>query len=179
MIFCIQWRWVFALLFCIYAVCKVLCHCNCFILSDDDFRKKSKIYSHNCLSCFIHILNCKMTLFFGMCSFVNKAKLHRFKELSTKMKLYYIIYYEHKKGKKTRQKRRNEPLSMSAWVYQAVTGKYYCTESGEWDRIVFLKSITNQGASLRSFLNRIWVGCFHFITRISVHSSLLLLPSKF
>ena len=83
----------------IYAVCKVLC----FILSDDDFEKKSKIYSHNCLSCFIHILNCKMTLFFGMRSFVNKAKLHGFKKLSTKMKLYYIhnILRAQKRAKNT------------------------------------------------------------------------------
>ena len=33
----------------------------------DDFEIKSKIYSLNCLSCFIHILNCKMSLFFGLC----------------------------------------------------------------------------------------------------------------
>ena len=44
-----------SLLLCVYAVCKVLC----FILSDDDFEIKSKIYSFT----FIHILNCKMTLF--------------------------------------------------------------------------------------------------------------------
>ena len=31
---------------------------------------KSKIYSLNCLSCFIHILNCKMSLFFGFVSFI-------------------------------------------------------------------------------------------------------------
>ena len=57
-------RNLFALLLCIYAVCKVLC----FILSDDDFEIKSKIYSLNCLSCFIHILNCKMSLFLGIYS---------------------------------------------------------------------------------------------------------------
>ena len=34
-------------LLCIYTVCKVLC----FILSDDDFEIKSKIWSLNCLSC--------------------------------------------------------------------------------------------------------------------------------
>ena len=37
------------------------------IKSHDDFEIKSKIYSLNCLSCFIHILNYKMTLFFGFC----------------------------------------------------------------------------------------------------------------
>jgi hypothetical protein len=35
-------------------------------LSDDDFERKSKIYSFNCLSCFVHIVNCKMTLFFAI-----------------------------------------------------------------------------------------------------------------
>ena len=44
-------------------------------LSDDDFEIKSKIYSLNCLSCFIHILNCKMTLFFGFCFFLYFLKL--------------------------------------------------------------------------------------------------------
>ena len=39
------------------------------ILSDDDFEIKSKIYSLNCLSCFIHILNCKMTSVFGILEF--------------------------------------------------------------------------------------------------------------
>ena len=56
-----------ALLSCIHAVCKVLCF-N--ILSDDDFEIKSKIYSLNCLSCFIHILNCKTSLVFGFCFFL-------------------------------------------------------------------------------------------------------------
>ena len=56
-----------------YAVCKVLC----FILSDDDFEIKSKIHSFNCLSCliFIHILNCKMSLFLGICFFLYFLKL--------------------------------------------------------------------------------------------------------
>ena len=39
---------VLALLLCVHAVCKVLC----FILPDNDFEIKSKIYSLNCLSCF-------------------------------------------------------------------------------------------------------------------------------
>ena len=54
-----------------YAICKVLC----FILSNDDFEIKSKIYSLNCLSCFIHILNYKMTLFFGFCFILYFLKL--------------------------------------------------------------------------------------------------------
>ena len=40
------------------------------IRQNDDLEKKSKIYSLNCLSCFIHILNCKMSLFFGFCFFL-------------------------------------------------------------------------------------------------------------
>ena len=47
----------------------------CFILSDDDSETKSKIYSLNCSSCFIHILNYKMTLFFGFCFFLYFLKL--------------------------------------------------------------------------------------------------------
>ena len=43
----------------IYAVYKILC----FILSDSDFEVKSKISSLNCLSCFIHISNCKISLY--------------------------------------------------------------------------------------------------------------------
>ena len=46
-----------------------------FILSDDDFEIKSKIYSLNCLSCFIHILNYKMTLFSEICFFLYFLKL--------------------------------------------------------------------------------------------------------
>ena len=37
------------------------------LLSVDDFEIMPKIYSLNCLSCFIHILNYKMSLFFGIC----------------------------------------------------------------------------------------------------------------
>ena len=40
------------------------------LLSVDDFEIMSKIYSLNCLSCFIHILNYKMSLFFGICFFL-------------------------------------------------------------------------------------------------------------
>ena len=40
------------------------------VLSNDDFEIKSKIYNLNCLSCFIHILNCKMSLFFGFSFFL-------------------------------------------------------------------------------------------------------------
>ena len=53
------------------AVCKVLC----LILSDDDFEIKSKIYSLKCLSCFIHILNYKMSLFSEICFFLYFLKL--------------------------------------------------------------------------------------------------------
>ena len=60
-----------SLLLCIHAICKVLC----FILFDDDFEIKSKIYRLNCLSCFIHIFNCKMSLFFGLCFFLYFLKL--------------------------------------------------------------------------------------------------------
>ena len=42
---------------------------------DDDFEIKSKIYSFSCLSCFIHILNYKMTLFSGICFFLCFLKL--------------------------------------------------------------------------------------------------------
>ena len=66
-------------LLCMCVVCKVLffvytlylkyCYFKVIILSDDDFEIKSKIYSLNCLSCFIHILNYKMSLFFGICFF--------------------------------------------------------------------------------------------------------------
>ena len=36
----------------------------------DDFEKKSKNYRINYFSCLIHILNCKMFLFFGTCLFI-------------------------------------------------------------------------------------------------------------
>ena len=39
------------------------------ILSDD-FEKKSKMYTLNCLSCFINFLNYKMSLFFAICFFL-------------------------------------------------------------------------------------------------------------
>ena len=41
----------------------------------DDFEIKSKIDSLNCLSCFIHILNYKMTLYSGICFFLYFLKL--------------------------------------------------------------------------------------------------------
>ena len=47
----------------------------CFILSDDNFETNSSIYSLNCLSCFLHILNCKMSKFFGICFFLYFLKL--------------------------------------------------------------------------------------------------------
>ena len=59
---------ILPLLLCIYAVCNVLY----FILSDDDFEIKSKIYSldHALRLVLIHILNFKMTLLFGICFFL-------------------------------------------------------------------------------------------------------------
>ena len=59
---------VLALLLCVHAVCKVLC----FILPDNDFEIISRKFtvSTACLV-FIHILNCKMSLFFGFCFFLN------------------------------------------------------------------------------------------------------------
>ena len=45
------------------------------ILSEDDFEKKSKIYSLNlCLACLIYILNLKMSCLFGIRNFTSLSK---------------------------------------------------------------------------------------------------------
>ena len=59
-------RCVFAFLLCIYAVLKVLC----FILSDDDFEIKSKIYNLNCACLVLFIFSIARRLYSS--EYVNK-----------------------------------------------------------------------------------------------------------
>ena len=54
----------------------------------DDFEIKSKIYSFNCLFSLIHILNCKISLFFGFCFFLYFLK---FSTIDFKIKYRYLF----------------------------------------------------------------------------------------